>query len=56
VPTIDFDRLIAGFATKGGINEQLRRDLEAAGVFEALTGALDRVLDRVEGHQSLPSD
>ncbi len=34
--------------TKGGLNEQILRDLTEAGVFEGVAGALDRVLARLE--------
>lgn len=50
----DFAAMTAAFATKGGINEQLRLDLEAAGAFDQMTQALDRVLERIQGHRPLP--
>jgi pyrroline-5-carboxylate reductase len=53
---IDFAALAVRFATKGGINEQVTRELTEAGAFDLLTGALDRVLLRVRGEQPLPAD
>jgi pyrroline-5-carboxylate reductase len=51
---IDFAAMTHDYATQGGINEQLRQDLETAGVFAQMTDALDRVLDRIQGRGSLP--
>jgi len=53
---IDFARLAERFATRGGINQQVVEQLQAAGGFDLLPAALDRVLLRIEGRQSLPPD
>jgi pyrroline-5-carboxylate reductase len=44
-----FDRLSDEFATKGGLNEQVLADFDRLGGRNALTTALKRVLDRIEG-------
>jgi len=36
------------FATKGGLNEQVLLDFERNGGTTALTGALERVLERIK--------
>jgi pyrroline-5-carboxylate reductase len=46
-PSSSFRALATSHATKGGLNEQLLRDLEERNVFGALTEALDRVMLRV---------
>lgn len=53
---IDFARLAERFATRGGINQQVVDQLQAAGGFELLPAALDRVLLRIEGRTTLPPD
>jgi pyrroline-5-carboxylate reductase len=47
-PAMDFTALRHHFSTKGGLNEQVFRDFEAAGGSRALTSALDRVLERAK--------
>ncbi len=42
-----FDQLADDHATSGGINEQFRRDLEQAGVPDAVRAGLERILDRL---------
>jgi pyrroline-5-carboxylate reductase len=54
--TIDFAGLAERFATRGGINQQVVEQLQAAGAFELLPAALDRVLLRIEGRKTLPPD
>ncbi len=53
---IDFARLAERFATRGGINQQVVEQLQAAGGFDLLPAALDAVLLRIEGRESLPPD
>ncbi len=53
---IDFARLAERFATRGGINQQVVEQLQAAGGFDLLPAALDRVLLRIEGRENLPPD
>ena len=43
----DFADLAAEYATPGGVNEQVARDLREAGAFEALGRALDRAHERL---------
>jgi pyrroline-5-carboxylate reductase len=45
----DFEALAAEHATVGGLNEQFRRGLEGAGVYDAVGTHLDAVLARVTG-------
>lgn len=47
-----FEDLAAAHATRGGLNEQVMRDLTAEGVFHALTEALDRVHQRASGQKA----
>ncbi|HEX5618923.1 MAG TPA: pyrroline-5-carboxylate reductase [Solirubrobacteraceae bacterium] len=42
-----FEQLAREHATPGGINEQLRNDLEQAGAFDSVSRGLQRVLDRL---------
>jgi pyrroline-5-carboxylate reductase len=42
-----FERLARDHATAGGINEQFANDLEQAGIFDAVSRSLQRVLDRL---------
>jgi len=53
---IDFARLAERFATRGGINQQVVEQLQAAGGFDLLPAALDQVLLRIEGLKTLPPD
>ena len=53
---IDFTQLAQRFATRGGINQHLVEQLHAVGAFDLLPAALDQVLLRIEGRQSLPPD
>lgn len=46
---VEFIALSAEFATKGGLNEQVRDDFEQAGGADALKRALDRVHARIVG-------
>ncbi len=43
---VDFVETCREFATKSGLNEQVFRDFDERGGIQALTRALDRVLDR----------
>jgi pyrroline-5-carboxylate reductase len=43
----DFAELAGEYATPGGVNEQVARELREAGAFEALDRALDGALDRL---------
>jgi hypothetical protein len=43
----DFVELAGEYATAGGVNEQVARELREAGVFTALQRALDGALDRL---------
>lgn len=43
-----FNQLADEFKTKGGLNEQLARDLARSGVFDAWSGGLDAILARIE--------
>ncbi|QWF24481.1 NAD(P)-binding domain-containing protein [Nocardioides sp. LMS-CY] len=45
-PGADFDALARAHATPGGLNEQLARDLDEAGVYAAVRAGLDAVLAR----------
>lgn len=49
MPHADFAELSADYATRGGINEQVARDLEARGVFDAFAQSLDAVHRRIVG-------
>lgn len=42
-----FSELADEFTTKGGLNEQLARDLGRSGVFDAWSGGLDAILARI---------
>jgi len=42
-----FGELAEEFTTKGGLNEQLARDLTRGGVFDAWSGGLDAILARI---------
>jgi len=53
---VDFARLAERFATRGGINQQVVEQLQAAGGFELLPAALDQVLLRIAGLTTLPPD
>ncbi|WDZ79397.1 pyrroline-5-carboxylate reductase (plasmid) [Ensifer adhaerens] len=46
-PKVDFVEMSREFATKGGLNEQVFRDFDKTGGTDALTRALDRVLERI---------
>lgn len=46
-PEADFDALARAHATPGGLNEQLARDLDDAGVYDAVRAGLDAVLARI---------
>ena len=43
----DFAALAREYATPGGVNEQVARELREAGAFEALSAALDGALGRL---------
>jgi pyrroline-5-carboxylate reductase len=43
----DFDELAADYATPGGVNEQVARELREHGTFDVLEQALDRALGRL---------
>jgi pyrroline-5-carboxylate reductase len=43
----DFDELAGEYATPGGVNEQVARELREHGSFDALRGALDRAMGRL---------
>jgi len=49
LPHADFAELSGDYATRGGINEQVVRELEARGVFEAFAQSLDTVHRRIVG-------
>lgn len=49
MPHADFAELSRDYATRGGINEQVVRDLEARGVYEAFAQSLDAVHRRIVG-------
>ena len=46
-PDADFTHLAADYATRGGINEQVLRELTSRGMFEALAESLDGVHRRI---------
>jgi pyrroline-5-carboxylate reductase len=46
-PKVDFIEMSREFATKGGLNEQVLQDFDKTGGTDALTRALDRVLERI---------
>lgn len=46
-PDADFGALARAHATPGGLNEQLARELGAAGVYDAVRAGLDGVLARI---------
>jgi pyrroline-5-carboxylate reductase len=46
-----YEELAADHATRGGINEQVRKHLTSRGVFEAIPEALDAAMRRVTGAQ-----
>jgi pyrroline-5-carboxylate reductase len=46
-PERSYEELAADHATRGGINEQVRRHLTSCGVFDAIPGALDAAMRRV---------
>ena len=46
-PDPDFAELAGEYATPGGVNEQVARDLREHGTYDALRAALDRALDRL---------
>jgi pyrroline-5-carboxylate reductase len=43
-----FSQLADEFKTKGGLNEQLARDLARSGVFDAWSVGLDAILARIK--------
>jgi pyrroline-5-carboxylate reductase len=49
-----FSALADEFKTKGGLNEQLARDLARSGAFDAWSGGLDAILARIEKSDSAP--
>lgn len=49
MPGADFAELSRDYATRGGVNEQLVRDLEAHGVFQVFARSLDAVHRRIVG-------
>lgn len=49
MPHSGFAELSRDYATRGGVNEQVVRDLEARGVFEAFAQSLDAVHRRIAG-------
>lgn len=49
LPLADFAELSRDYATRGGINEQVVRELEARGVFDAFAQSLDAVHRRIVG-------
>ena len=49
MPHADFAALSSDYATRGGVNEQLVRELEARGVFDAFAQSLDAVHRRIAG-------
>ena len=46
-PEVDFAALAQAHTTPGGLNEQLARDLEAAGTYDAVRAGLDALLVRI---------
>ncbi|RWB58767.1 MAG: F420-dependent NADP oxidoreductase [Mesorhizobium sp.] len=57
-PEKDFMHLSEDYATRGGINEQVLRELTAKSVFDAVTESLDRVYRRIicDAHSSSNQD
>lgn len=53
---VDFGALSHEHQTPGGINEQFLGVLEQAGVFRAVEGGLNQVLERLEPHQNEGAD
>lgn len=51
-PDADFMHLSREYATRGGINEQILRELTNAGLFEAFTASLDGVHKRITASQA----
>jgi pyrroline-5-carboxylate reductase len=49
VPEMDFAHLAQDYATRGGINEQILRELTTRKLFDALEGSLDGVHCRITG-------
>lgn len=49
MPHADFAELSRDYATRGGVNEQVVRELEARGVFDAFKQSLDAVHRRIVG-------
>ncbi|MGX8008689.1 hypothetical protein ACVDG8_006495 [Mesorhizobium sp. ORM8.1] len=49
VPDADFMHLSQDYATRGGINEQVLRELTERGLFDAFTESLGRVHQRIVG-------
>jgi pyrroline-5-carboxylate reductase len=49
-----FSALADEFKTKGGLNEQLARDLARSGAFDAWSGGLDAILARIEKSDNAP--
>lgn len=49
VPDMDFTHLAADYATRGGINEQVLRELTDRNVFDTFAAALDGVHRRIVG-------
>ncbi len=48
-PTVSYAQLIDDFATPGGLNEQLRRHLDAAGLQKAYSEGLEALFARIKG-------
>ncbi len=48
-PDMDFMHLAEDYATRGGLNEQVLRELSAKGLFEAFTESLDGIHRRITG-------
>lgn len=49
MPDADFTHLSADYATRGGINEQVLRDMTSHNAFDILSAALDSVHKRIAG-------
>jgi pyrroline-5-carboxylate reductase len=49
MPDADFVQMAADYATRGGINEQVLRELLAKGIFDAVRESLEGVYGRVSG-------
>lgn len=45
----DFTQLAQEYATRGGVNEQVLRELADAGIFDTMSASLDRIHRRIRG-------